>query len=97
MFTLIGMAQVQPGDLGILECLFPDFFPDQFKTETGLPYIVYFEAATVISTLDLLGQLLGSKGHSKTNSAVKELIKTCSEQAIVVKMGLKVEVSIDWD
>jgi P-type E1-E2 ATPase len=56
---------------------------------------VYFEAATVILTLVLLGQLLEARAHSKTNSAVKELLKLAPNKAIKMVDNEEVEVSID--
>ena len=94
MFTLIGIGAGAAWIFSVFGMLFPDFFPDQFKTESGAVH-VYFEAATVILTLVLLGQLLEARAHSKTNSAVKELLKLAPNKAIVVKDGVEVEVSID--
>ena len=94
MFTLIGIGAGAAWLFSVFGMLFPDFFPDQFKTESGAVH-VYFEAATVILTLVLLGQLLEARAHSKTNSAVKELLKLAPNKAIVVKDGVEVEVSID--
>ena len=56
---------------------------------------MYFEAATVILTLVLLGQLLEARAHSKTNSAVKELLKLAPNKAIKMVDNEEVEVSID--
>jgi Cu2+-exporting ATPase len=69
-------------------------FPSQFKTHFGAVH-VYFEAATVILTLVLLGQLLEARAHSKTNSAVKELLKLAPNKAIKMVDNEEVEVSID--
>jgi Cu+-exporting ATPase len=74
--------------------LFPDFFPEQFKTASGAVH-VYFEAATVILTLVLMGQVLEARAHSKTNSAVKELLKLAPNKAVRVVDGNEEEVSID--
>jgi Cu+-exporting ATPase len=75
--------------------LFPDFFPEQFKTASGAVH-VYFEAATVILTLVLMGQVLEARAHSKTNSAVKELLKLAPNKAVrVVDGNEEEEVSID--
>src|SRR5690606_5797804 len=71
-----------------------DIFPEQFKTESGAVH-VYFEAATVILTLVLLGQLLEARAHNKTNSAVKELLKLAPNKAIKMVAGEEVEVHID--
>lgn len=94
MFTLIGIGAGAAWLFSVLGMLFPDFFPDQFKTESGAVH-VYFEAATVILTLVLLGQLLEARAHSKTNSAVKELLKLAPNKAIRVKDGQEEQVSID--
>src|SRR5487761_1908802 len=57
MFTLIGIGSGVAWIFSVVALFFPDIFPAQFKTEQGTVY-VYFEAATVILTLVLLGQLL---------------------------------------
>ena len=94
MFTLIGIGAGVAWSFSVFGLFFPDFFPSQFKTESGAVH-VYFEAATVILTLVLLGQLLEARAHSKTNSAVKELLKLAPNKAIKVVDGADVEVSID--
>ena len=94
MFTLIGIGAGVAFLFSVLGLLFPGFFPEQFKTESGAVH-VYFEAATVILTLVLLGQLLEARAHSKTNNAVKELLKLAPNKAIKVVDGEEVEVSID--
>ncbi len=94
MFTLIGIGAGTAWMFSILGMAFPNIFPDQFKTEAGTVH-VYFEAATVILTLVLLGQLLEAKAHSKTNAAVKALLKLTPKQAIRVKDGEEEVISVD--
>ena len=94
MFTLIGIGAGVAWLFSVFGMFFPDLFPSQFKTESGAVH-VYFEAATVILTLVLLGQLLEARAHSKTNSAVKELLKLAPNKAIKIVDGEDVEVSID--
>ncbi len=94
MFTLIGIGAGVAWLFSVFGMLFPDFFPEQFKTESGAVH-VYFEAATVILTLVLMGQVLEARAHSKTNSAVKELLKLAPNKAIKVIDGNEEEVSID--
>lgn len=94
MFTLIGIGAGVAFVFSTVALLFPDFFPDQFKNESGTVH-VYFEAATVILTLVLLGQLLEARAHSKTNNAVKELLKLAPNRAIKIVDGEEVEVHID--
>ncbi|MDN6309777.1 MAG: heavy metal translocating P-type ATPase [Psychroflexus sp.] len=94
MFTLIGIGAGVAWLFSVFGMLFPDFFPAQFKTESGAVH-VYFEAATVILTLVLMGQVLEARAHSKTNSAVKELLKLAPNKAVRVVDGKEEEVSID--
>ncbi|MCK0156143.1 heavy metal translocating P-type ATPase [Cellulophaga sp. F20128] len=94
MFTLIGIGAGVAWLFSVFGMFFPDFFPAEFKTESGAVH-VYFEAATVILTLVLMGQLLEARAHSKTNSAVKELLKLAPNKAIKVVDGEEIEVSID--
>jgi len=94
MFTLIGIGAGVAWLFSVFGMFFPNVFPAQFLSESGAVH-VYFEAATVILTLVLLGQLLEARAHSKTNSAVKELLKLAPNKATKVVDGEDVEVSID--
>ena len=94
MFTLIGIGAGVAWLFSLIGMFFPDIFPSEFKTESGTVH-VYFEAATVILTLVLLGQLLEARAHSKTNSAVKELLKLAPNKAVKIVDGEEVEVRID--
>ncbi|WP_372974805.1 heavy metal translocating P-type ATPase [Muriicola sp.] len=94
MFTLIGIGAGVAWIFSVLAMLFPDFFPAQFKTESGTVHM-YFEAATVILTLVLMGQVLEARAHSKTNTAVKELLKLAPNKAIKMVDGKEVEVRIE--
>ncbi len=94
MFTLIGIGTGVAWLFSVFGMLFPDIFPSQFKTNSGTVF-VYYEATTVILTLVLLGQVLEARAHSKTNSAIKELLKLAPNKAIKVVDGLEEEVSID--
>ena len=94
MFTLIGIGAGVAWLFSIVAMLFPDIFPDQFKTHHGTVY-VYFEAATVILTLVLLGQLLEARAHGKTNTAIKELLKLAPNTATKIVDGKEQTVSID--
>ena len=93
MFTLIGIGSGVAWLFSVIGLLFPNVFPDQFKTDAGNVH-VYFEAATVILTLVLLGQLLEARAHSKTNSAVKALLKLAPNKSTRVIDGEDVEVDI---
>ncbi|WP_300664374.1 heavy metal translocating P-type ATPase [Fluviicola sp.] len=94
MFTLIGIGAGVSWIFSVLALLLPGIFPDEFKTHAGTVY-VYFEAATVILTLVLLGQLLEARAHSRTNSAVRELLKLAPNKATIIKDGKEEVVDID--
>ncbi len=94
MFTLIGIGAGIAWLFSVAGMAFPEVFPAQFKSETGTVH-VYFEAATVILTLVLLGQLLEARAHSKTNAAIKELLKLAPNKAWRVEEGEETEVGID--
>ena len=83
MFTLIGIGAGIAFLFSIFAIIFPEVFPDQFKTESGTVF-VYFEAVTVILSLVLLGQLLEAKAHSQTSGAIKELLKLAPTEATLV-------------
>jgi P-type Cu+ transporter len=73
MFTLIGLGVGVAYGYSIVATRFPDIFPHSFRDHGGtVP--VYFEAAAVITTLVLLGQVLELKARSQTSSALKALL-----------------------
>lgn len=94
MFTLIGIGAGVAWLFSVVALLFPDIFPAQFKTHHGTVY-VYFEAASVILTLVLLGQLLEARAHGRTNSAIKELLKLAPNKATKIIDGKEQEVAVD--
>jgi Cu+-exporting ATPase len=73
MFTLIGLGVGMAYGYSIVATLFPDIFPHSFRGH-GDTVPVYFEAAAVITTLVLLGQVLELKARSQTSSALKALL-----------------------
>jgi Cu2+-exporting ATPase len=93
MFSLIGLGAGAAFIFSIVALLFPSIFPEQFKNADGSVFI-YFEAATVILTLVLLGQLLEARAHHQTSGAIKELIKLAPTEAILVEGGEERMISI---
>ncbi len=94
MFTLIGLGAGVAWLFSVMALLFPDFFPDQFRSHMGSVH-VYFEAATVILTLVLLGQVLEARAHSKTSSALRELLQLAPREATLIKDGVEHIVPVD--
>ena len=72
MFTLIGIGVAAAFGYSVVATIAPDMFPDSFREHGRVG--VYFEAAAVIVSLTLLGQLLELRARSKTSAAIKSLL-----------------------
>ena len=72
MFTLIGLGVAVAYVYSLIAKLFPDIFPASFRDMGTVP--VYFEAAAVITTLVLLGQVMELRARSRTGAAIKALL-----------------------
>ena len=73
MFTLIGLGVTVAYVYSVVATVFPGIFPNSFREHSGtVP--VYFEAAVVITTLVLVGQVLELKARSQTSGAIKALL-----------------------
>src|SRR5437773_3260675 len=72
MWTLIGIVVAAAYVYSVLGTVVPGLFPEEFR-EAGR-VAVYFEAASVIVSLTLLGQLLELKARSQTSSAIRALL-----------------------
>jgi Cu+-exporting ATPase len=73
MFTLIGLGVGVAYVFSVIAVVAPQLFPASFRGEGGaVP--VYFEAAAVITTLVLLGQVLELRARSQTGAAIKALL-----------------------
>ena len=73
MFSLIAIGVGTAYGYSVVATLFPDLFPHAFRGHSG-EVAVYFEAAAVITTLVLLGQVLELRARSQTSSAIKALL-----------------------
>jgi len=80
MFTLIGLGVGVAYVYSVVAALLPDLFPASFRDAHG-QVAVYFEAAAVITTLVLLGQVLELKARSRTNAAIKALLELAPKTA----------------
>ena len=73
MFTLIGLGVGVAYLFSVIAKIFPQLFPGSFRDAAGaVP--VYFEAAAVITTLVLLGQVLELRARGRTGAAIKALL-----------------------
>ncbi|MFH1297157.1 MAG: copper-translocating P-type ATPase [Bacteroidota bacterium] len=94
MWTLISIGVGAAYLFSVAGMLFPGLFPDHFKDVQGNVHL-YFEAAAVILTLVLLGQVLELRAHSKTNSAIKALLGLVPPVARVIRNGQEEEIPLE--
>jgi P-type Cu+ transporter len=80
MFTLIGLGVAVAYSYSVVATFFPGLFPDSFRDHSG-HVGVYYEAAAVIVTLVLLGQVLELKARSRTGAAIRALLKLAPKTA----------------
>jgi Cu+-exporting ATPase len=95
MFTLIALGVGVAYLFSIVALLFPGLFPASLRGHGGaVP--VYFEAAAVITTLVLLGQVLELRARSQTSSAIRSLLQLAPKTARRVRPdGAEVDVTLD--
>ncbi|WP_083541987.1 copper-transporting P-type ATPase [Kribbia dieselivorans] len=73
MFTLIAMGTGIAWLYSVVATVAPGIFPESFRSDAGI-VDVYFEAAAVITTLVLLGQVLELRAREQTSGALKALL-----------------------
>jgi Cu2+-exporting ATPase len=94
MFSLIGIGTGAAYLFSLVGLLFPALLPQAFKMDGMVP--LYFEAAAVIVTLVLMGQVLELRARSQTNSAIKSLLALAPNTAVRVNAeGGEEEVRLD--
>jgi len=95
MFTLIALGMGTAWSYSIFATLAPQLFPMSFHQANGT-IAVYFEAATVITVLVLLGQILELRAREKTGDALRALIKLSPKTAHRLNSdGSEEDISID--
>lgn len=94
MFSLISLGTGAAFIFSVFALFFPAMLPDAFKMNDMVP--LYFEAAAVIVTLVLMGQVLELRARSRTNDAIKSLLELAPNTALRVKSdGSEEEVHLD--
>ncbi|MEW5701931.1 MAG: heavy metal translocating P-type ATPase [Candidatus Zixiibacteriota bacterium] len=95
MFTLIGLGVSVAFFYSVIAALFPGMFPASFRDERGV-VAVYFEAAGVIVTLILLGQVLELRARGRTSAAIRELLELAPKTARRLRSdGTEEDVPLD--
>ena len=84
MFTLIGIGIATAYGFSAVATIAPQIFPAAFRQTDG-SVAVYFEAAAVITTLVLLGQVLELRARSRTGNAIRALMQLQPRTARVVE------------
>ena len=74
MFTLIALGTGAAWLFSVFATLAPDVLPASFRQESGAPPL-YFEAAAVIVTLVLMGQVLELRARAQTSGAIRALLR----------------------
>src|SRR5262245_18151758 len=86
MFTLIALGVAAAYGYSVAAALVPGIFPASFRNANG-DVGVYFEAAAVIVTLILLGQVLELRARSRTSAAIKQLLGLAAKSARRIGSG----------
>ncbi|WP_265090241.1 copper-transporting P-type ATPase [Psychrobacter frigidicola] len=95
MFTLIAVGVGAAFGFSLAATFVPGIFPDSFRDASGRVG-VYYEAAAVITTLVLLGQVLELKARSQTSGAIRSLLELTPPTARRVdENDVETEVSLD--
>ena len=95
MFSLIAMGVMAAWLYSMVAVLAPGIFPDGFRNAEG-HVGVYFEAAAVIVTLVLLGQLMELRARQGAGKAIRALLDMAAKAALVVREnGREEELPLD--
>jgi P-type Cu+ transporter len=93
MFTLIAVGVGAAYVYSAVAALLPGIFPASFRRHGEVD--LYFEAAAVITTLILLGQLIEEKARSRTGLAIKALLGLAAKTAHRVRDGQEEEIAVE--
>ena len=95
MFTLIALGTGVAYLYSVVAAVIPGIFPASFRgADGGVP--LYFEAASVITALVLLGQVLELRARSQTGSAIRALLDLVPKQARLVREdGSEADIPLD--
>jgi len=95
MFTLIAIGIGTAYAYSVAATLFPEAFPESFHGY-GDAVGVYFDAAAVITTLVLLGQVLELRARSRTSRAIKALLGLAPKTARLLRDdGTEIDVPLE--
>ena len=91
MFTLIALGTGTAYLYSVIAVLFPGIFPSSFRANGEVP--LYFEAASGITVLVLLGQVLELRARRRTSAAIRSLLELSPRTARLVRSdGTEIDV-----
>ncbi len=93
MFTLIAVGVGSAYVYSAVAVIAPGIFPSSFRRHGEVD--LYFEAAAVITTLILLGQLIEAKARSRTGHAIKALLGLAAKTAHRIHDDQEQEIAVD--
>ncbi len=93
MFTLIGLGTGAAYGYSVIATILPGLFPAAMRGMRGYPD-VYFEAASGIVTLVLLGQVLELRARSMTGAAIRALLDLSPKTARRLRDGVEVDIPL---
>ncbi|WP_083591546.1 heavy metal translocating P-type ATPase [Aurantimonas sp. 22II-16-19i] len=94
MFTLIALGVGVAYVYSVVATIAPGIFPPQFRGHEG-EVGVYYEAASIIVALVLLGQVLELRAREQTGGAIRALLDLAPKTAHLVEDGAEKEVPLD--
>ncbi|OBX19486.1 copper-translocating P-type ATPase [Erythrobacter sp. QSSC1-22B] len=95
MFSLIGMGVMAAWLFSVVAIIAPGIFPSGFRDAEG-NVGVYFEAAAVIVTLVLLGQVMELRAREGTGKAIRALLDLAAKSARIIRAdGTEEEVALE--
>jgi Cu+-exporting ATPase len=102
MNTLIAVGTGTAYIYSILATIFPTFFADAVNPAMSMPGMesaasvpVYFEAASVIIALIVLGRMLEARAKGQTGAAIKKLVGLQAKTARVIRDGREMEIATE--
>jgi len=93
MFTLIAIGTGTAYFYSVVVALFPGILPEAFRHHGRVE--LYFEAAAVIVTLVLLGQVLELRARRRTGGAIRQLLSLAPPTATVIRDGAERSIPLD--
>jgi Cu+-exporting ATPase len=94
MFTLIALGTGAAWIFSVVATVLPGILPPSFSAESGAPPL-YFEAAAVIVTLVLLGQVLELRARAQTSGALRALLRLAPKIAHKIEAGAEVDIPLE--